>query len=177
MATQDKDKSFQQLLSAVESACKGMKTAQDVVHGVAVRILLHVHAHGSGLELANKLVKGLGNGVKAEGLALWFKENGGFICRKSADGFTSLQKGYEALIEAKLSSAKAKPWYKMVKASESPFNGVSIEGIIEAALRQAESALKKKAALHQQGDIAKCDLIKVTPDHVQVLRKALEAVK
>ena len=176
MATQDKDQSHANLLKAVESACKGLRTAQDVVHGVAVRILLHVHQHGSGLELANKLVKGLGNGVKAEGLALWFKENGGFICRKPADGFTALQTGYEALIASKLAEAKAKPWYKMVK-SESPFKGISIEGIVEAALRQAESALKKKATLHQQGDIANCDLIQVTPEQVQALRKALEAVK
>lgn len=176
MTTQDKDQSYANLTKAVESACKGMKTAQDVVHGVAVRILIHVHAHGSGLELANKLVNGLGNGVKAEGLALWFKDSGGFICRKPADGFTSLQKGYQALIEAKLASAKAKPWYKMVK-SESPFKGISIEGIVEAALRQAESALKRKAALHQQGDLEKCDLIQVTPEQVNALRKALEAVK
>lgn len=174
MTTQDQ--SYTNLLKAVESACKGMKTAQDVVHGVAVRILIHVHQHGSGLELANKLVRGLGNGVKAEGLARWFKENGGFICRKPEDGFTSLQKGYQALIEAKLAEAKDKPWYKMVKV-ETPFKGVSIEGIVEAALRQAESALKKKATLHQQGDIAKCDLIQVTPEQVQALRRALEAVK
>ena len=176
MTTQNKDQSYAQLIKAVESACRSMKTAQDVVHGVAVRILLHVHAHGSGLELANKLVRGLGNGVKAEGLALWFKENGGFICRKPEDGFTSLQKGYEALIAGKLQGAKDKPWYKMMK-TESPFKGISIEGIVEAALRQAESALKKKASLHQQGDLAKCDLIQVTPEQVMALRKALEAVK
>ncbi len=158
-----------ELDKAIDSTIRKAQTLQAEVQIVAIGILQHAHKHGD-YTRAERLVLGVGDGIRGKALVDWFVQYGGLLVGEDAEigkGFIGWQ-GKE-YIEAHFDDAKAKMWWTC--KPESPFSGFDISDEVEKLIKRGEKNMRLAEKMRQEGRAEEASSIVVSADVLDALRK------
>ncbi|AUR99160.1 hypothetical protein NVP1262O_74 [Vibrio phage 1.262.O._10N.286.51.A9] len=151
-----------------------VNTMQEQIQKCCIAIALHAQKHAN-YDHANKLMRGLGEGVRKIALQNWFETYCGLVVDSEdpKKGFTSWKK--PAFIEKNLDAGKRKPWFKCKPAPT--FQGFDFADKVEALQALAQKQLNAKVELsksEKDEDVAKADKINVTKSDLELLGELME---
>lgn len=131
----------------VDKAITAFASATKATQVAAVSVLLNAY-HNGGYSLADKLVKGIGNGANSAALALWFVKFLGVEMDEANQCFKG--KLDKAHIKANLEEAKKTLWTEMKPPQ--PFKGFDLNAALAQLITRAEQQSTKRGTLAAEGN-------------------------